>query len=349
MLLAVMVLMNEAGKPERWMWMGFEESTGPSLELPGGTVASDSNRGQAPTLDISPLDPASLEAQTAGETAQSATIQLDQSDRPRLQSEASLNYPSLAQEFWTLIFREMDTSDKKKLFRLNRAILKNQAIAKSERPACLRLTNLLDIRRKQFHARVFDRLTLLPEGSSEKTKLANDLYESESVWKDKILPAYQAVLQETDFTVGQRKQVEQMQSLLDAIVFNEVQDRTSIGWRGDSPAWNRAWERAEDEAISDAIPVTHLQLCSQPDIYRGRQVTVEGWVRSARRKKADGGEVETHPHYELWLRPADTNVSPYCVYSRNLPDGFPELADQFQDLNELVRISGQFFQDSDVR
>jgi hypothetical protein len=82
----------------------------------------------------------------------------------------------------------------------------------------------------------------------------------------------------------------------------------------------------------------------QPDIYRGKLIAVEGWVRSARKKilAADTALGIDH-YYILWVRPRESKLGPYCVYCQNIPVNFPKLSNQFTDVNQLVKIQGYFF------
>jgi hypothetical protein len=91
------------------------------------------------------------------------------------------------------------------------------------------------------------------------------------------------------------------------------------------------------------VPVSHLQLISQPEYYRGKPVEIEGWVRSARRDELQDSELGVSQYYILWLRPADTKTAPYCVYALTLPAGFPEVTTEFRDFNQPVKVAGLFF------
>ncbi|MDA8563631.1 hypothetical protein N9L06_04175, partial [Mariniblastus sp.] len=103
--------------------------------------------------------------------------------------------------------------------------------------------------------------------------------------------------------------------------------------------------------LTDAENVQRIQLMSQPDSYRRHWVKLQGWVRSARfvdRPIAALGQTDDDyqgkvGHYEFWIRPEETNAGPYCVYSLNLPAGFPEVGEEYQTLNEKVSVVACFF------
>ena len=133
-----------------------------------------------------------------------------------------------------------------------------------------------------------------------------------------------------------------------------VTDDTAVGHVGDSGAWADAWRLVNEATLSvltTADQVQRIQLMSQPDAYRRRWVQFEGWVRSARfvdrpiaalGQSADDYQGKVG-HYEFWIRPEETNAGPYCVYSLNLPAGFPEVGKEYQTLNEKVRVVACFF------
>jgi len=94
--------------------------------------------------------------------------------------------------------------------------------------------------------------------------------------------------------------------------------------------------------------VGFVQLFDQPDVYRGRLVTVRGTVRQAYRVQAPRNEWGVEGYYVFWLRPAGGPNSPIVVYALELPRGFPELPDKDLDgktlpLEEDVEFHGFFF------
>ncbi len=136
--------------------------------------------------------------------------------------------------------------------------------------------------------------------------------------------------------------------------WENVQDNTAVGHVGDSKAWADAWRRVDRATLSDltsADEVQRVQLMSQPQAYRRTWVKLRGWVRSARfvdRPIASLGQdaadyVGKIGHYELWIRPEETNAGPYCVYALSLPAGLPDVSDSFQDLNQKVEVVACFF------
>ena len=227
-----------------------------------------------------------------------------------------VNYPVAAKKFWASTMEKMSAEQRRELFRFMKVDSIEPLGAESANSEYSKnwLSRMAD-RRARFHREMFDQLALIPIGSEEKTKLANELFESQEVWEKKILPTFQAVLRGEDFTVSQLQQINRLQQVLDPLVFAVVQDGTTIGWEGDSTAWVRMWERVIEGDLGQPLDATHLQLSSQPGFYRGRAVNIAGWVRSARREELTDSELGVDHYFILWVRPADTNLAPYCLYS----------------------------------
>ncbi len=144
--------------------------------------------------------------------------------------------------------------------------------------------------------------------------------------------------------------------------WDSVVDDTPVGHVGDASAWPVAWQQVLERAAQSpdggqAIAVKRVQLMSQPAAYRGRWVTLAGWIRSARfvprpLKIATGeegqasdlvGQDERQGYYELWIRPQETNAGPYCVYALNVPEDFPIVGNDFRELNHRVVVPAVFF------
>ncbi len=372
MLILVVILMKEAGKPENWRWMGFDKQTvvqaeGAVAQAKGAVAQAKGERAdwkQDQSIQEPPFD-GRLPSGIAGDAVQArstndvgaatdAESNMQPSElRPSEASNAIVKqvggYPVAAVEFWNGFVPRLNAQQQRDLFRLLKEF---REVSSSKRHELVddpkiadyrKLVGSISARRNQFHSEMFDQLAVLADGSEGKEKLAKEFFDSQQVWNKKILPAFKLGLEGEDFSISQLKQIEQLQLVLDPIVLAEVKDRTSIGWEGDSTAWLRLWEMTQNEELGLPIPVTHLQLLSQSEFYRGKAVEISGWARSARRKNLQDSELGVSHYYEIWVRPADTNLAPYNVYSMELPENFPELTDQFQTINVRIKVAGAFF------
>lgn len=139
----------------------------------------------------------------------------------------------------------------------------------------------------------------------------------------------------------------EIQVTLDPTLYREVRDRTPVVRAADGPAWLRSWERIQSglrdlpkEAVD--LRVSHIQLVSQPESYRGRWVEISGILRGVDQIQVRRNELGIDHYHVLWIEPSDTNVSPYCVYCLTLPDQLAELGQQFTTLAEAVTVQGIF-------
>ena len=139
---------------------------------------------------------------------------------------------------------------------------------------------------------------------------------------------------------------------LEKLALERVEDKTSLNRPDEGSAWIICWTRARElsqftntNGTNSIQPqsASHIQLSSQPESYRGKPVKIDGWIRAARKMNVTRNELGIEHYYVLWVRPADTNVAPYCVYAESLPDGFPEIRASFSDLNERVSFDAIFY------
>jgi hypothetical protein len=97
----------------------------------------------------------------------------------------------------------------------------------------------------------------------------------------------------------------------------------------------------EREAARD---VSYSQIISDPDLYRGKLVTLEGDLR----RLVDVGGLGSAPGddthgiqkvYEAWFFTADSGDAPYVFRCTSIPAGIPE----GEKLSEKIRVTGYFF------
>ncbi len=349
LLLGTMVLMQKVGDPKFWEQLFPPEVTKIRLdddlsETKAEGLASDQDSGEE-TGD------GSSDAASKPADKQSPQSRSGDSERAVLENEVltakklgdRITIPDAAAEFWKTSVSKMSTRQQQELFGLLKRIRYRQPIPDDERPALVKIFQVIQSQQKKFHRDMLDRLPILTDGSSEKADLMNRLYESEQFWEQKIQPAFQAGLADDAITEQQEQDLFELQLLLDPVIYRSIQDRSSIGWNGDTAGWLRMWERVIASDWENSAPATHLQLSSQPDFYRGQPVDIAGWIRTIRKRSLQDSQIGVPHYYEMWLRPADSNVAPYCVYVLQLPDGFPAVGTRYEELNQRVELTGLFF------
>lgn len=358
MLIVVVFLMQEAGKPERWQWMGFQAPESSEIEV--DSLAGDAGNQQPPREPISEhsrlaADPIQRPAEPTDDSPPPITIKTQRSamaTKPGVASAeftfgqplSSVQYPAAAVSFWSSTFPGLAPKEQTTFCRLLKTLRLSQTLSEGFQPATQNLVQKIAEQRDSFEQSLFDQLALTPDGTPEKTRLAEELFESQDLWSKKILPALESGAQGLDFTLGQQQAIKQLQGVIDPLLYLQVQDHTSLGWSGDSGAWSRLWEKSTADDSSSADPVSRIELMGQPELYRGRLVSVSGWVRSARKKLLGPDSELGIPHYfVLWVRPVESKQGPYCVFSTELPAGFPDVGEPFLDMNERVEIHGYPF------
>ncbi|MEL7497373.1 MAG: hypothetical protein AAFN77_07155 [Planctomycetota bacterium] len=349
----VFVAMHEAGKPENWEWMGFDNDADIRLDGDDSTTSGDSrfDRDKLPTNDPDEST-RSRNANRSPDRRSTPSIRIVSETSSQSKSfqtgDAELDYPVAAVRFWEETYPALPAPQKKVLMQTTRQLRTGQLVQDRSLEESTKLIKILEVRREQFHQYLFDQLTLTPDKSPSKPLLSEQYYASEQVWEKMIKPALEAVNLEKDITVAQQQAIFKLQPVLDQLAYRQVQDKTTIGWVGDSEAWIRSWERLlkPKDADLESKPVKRIQLMSQPDVFRGRMVSLGGWIRSGRKIELSDDSATGLSHcYELWLRPADTSVGPYCVYCAELPkvDGLPVFNEKYQDANIKVTLDGLFF------
>jgi len=362
MLLLVIYAMHEAGDPKNWEWMGFKDQPAQSDQLaaPQPESPSDASVNSQPQFK-SVAKPQTLSQRSNGQLdIRSEPIKVDAdlgaiSSTLKATMSQDTSDPSLeiASEFWRSIINKMKPEQQTTLMKMLLSMRHSEPLAPEIVEPCKSLVSIVSRNRDKFHQELFDQLTLTTDGTQEKKDLSTGLFDSQAIWEEKILPAFKATIQGEDFTLAQLQAIHQLQATIDPILFEQVQDDTAIGWTGDSGTWKRIWEMAAGrpegalvikEPTPSFKPVTRIELMSQPEFYRGQPISVEGWVRSALKSNVGANsELGISRKYTMWIRPKETKQGPYCVYAHQLPENFPELTDQFQDLNEQVKIEGYFF------
>lgn len=355
MLILIIVAMNEAGKPERWEWMGFDQpptsvktiELGNETNSPDAKVEFKNNAGAEATAPDQPNLSKNSNLQKSNSTFSVA---------PTASQSSSVvvgtyqgDYPTAAVQFWEELFRKLSPDSQTCFLSLISRIRNGITTPEDQQAETKRIVQLIKQEHDFFEQSLFDQLAVAIDGTPEKINLLDQLNESQRIWSDKILPALSESSSGRDTTLTQQNAIIRLQSVIDEILLQQVQDHTSLGWTGDSGSWIRMWEKVisptgTDADLANATPVNRIELMGQPDIYRGKPIAIEGWVRSARKKRLPSDTALGIDHYYiLWVRPRESKLGPYCVYSQNIPANFPELTNEFIEVNQLVQVEGYFF------
>ena len=180
------------------------------------------------------------------------------------------------------------------------------------------------------------------------------LEHQESDWRQTLNALSQLANPEIDISEEGGKLLAQTQGSLDRLAFANIKDNTVH-----RPAERRAWFRfcenlmtqSPEAMTSEAERVGFVQIFRQPDLYRGKAITLHGTVRRAYRLAAPRNSFDVEQYTVLWIRPFTNPDSPVVVYSLGLPPGFPPVVSRddpgqaaaFTELKEEVDITGYYF------
>ena len=138
--------------------------------------------------------------------------------------------------------------------------------------------------------------------------------------------------------------LKQILATLDELAYRNIKDRTTLGRVVEKPAWYRSWDRLiQNSEPSSKTEVSFLQLTAQPGAWRGKPVSVSGQARALERVRAANPHHGIEFYHVLWVKPRDSNQTPWCIYARELPDGFPRTDDGMIKLDEPITATGIFF------
>lgn len=316
-LLLVLILMQEARKPENWEWMGFQRPAPP-----------------APP-ENPPVDPPALDQAI---------------DRPSEQANRFLNaaalpgdsrVPNQAALFWQQELSSASQADQQLAFRILRWARSGAHPPAADVERCQAWLDGVTTHRETFHADLLESVTWI-ESAEQKERLAGELADSRSFWRERIQPALEATVNGEEMTIGQLQAVEWLQEVWDAFAWSQVEDGSALNRSAEGIASLRLWERALAADTRPPRAVTSIQLAGQPTAYRGERVAVEGWVRQIEYRTFGPNELGLDHVHILWLRPADSSEAPICVYAQDLPAEFSS-EPLPESLNEHVRVEGVFY------
>ena len=373
MLVMVIYSMNEAGKPENWAWMGFEKKSKSNKSenlndapIATGRVAAkgDSTSNSAnskPEANSSNASTSATEPGSANPTkpnqppsVRSAPIRLSKSSASFPHAPQPTALPTESARFWSSFFASLNTAEQIQWMDLLEA--SQSSLPPAERPPATKTQAMLVARaarqRDDFDNKLRDRMSSIPHASEKRSQVSQRYFEADKLWQNRILPALTAAIEAQELTLIQQQATVNLQHHLDIDALNLVQDKTAVGWTGDSVAWKRAWKRIHESKVGEPAFVKRIQLIGQPREFRGKAVTVYGFVRAIETRtessdssiagpQADGTDEVTY--YIVWVQPSGSTAGPYCVYCLNLPAGLPRSRDELAKFEQMATVHGIFF------
>lgn len=127
------------------------------------------------------------------------------------------------------------------------------------------------------------------------------------------------------------------------IDLSEVRDKTYFRPE-ERPAWfallKQLQQSDEAQLAEETVgELTYAQLLKQPEVYRGRVVTLHGTVLREELQPLSDNPLGLTAYHRLWIQPRGGGQWPFVVYCLRLPNGFP----RGETIHAAVRVRGIFF------
>ena len=355
LLLAVIFAMKEAGKPERWMWMGFDNvDQAPQagdflIDARGNSNATGSQDTIDWALAKSASGPAVGLLEDMGDNKGESAIGFTAAELGQLPGNG------LDREFWQAAYKRLSDERQLQLFRLLRKVVRSDfaALADADAAELKEITKRLAKEQSDFQTLALGEISLLSD-AQEKQQKTQTLFDFDQRWQQDVMPTFNAVLAGTDYTFAGQIEIRKVAQLLRPLFLDAVEDMAGVGTRGDLPGWMTVWDEAVAgrpvaSATSAEGEVSFLQLSGQPHNYRGKSVAIEGQARTCRKKLLEHTRLPVDHYYEVWVEPLGVDGDGlFCVYAAEIPDAFPvDLVEQesgkFHDVDVPVSLTGRFF------
>lgn len=382
LLVLVIIAMKEAGKPERWMWLGFDKASESALvsdsQIGNGSILLQSSAwadGQSsgePSLGSGDLGGGQLGfmsqriASRLGGRQQQSLDQSDplsRSDQALSSSQAGNRRPldpqqsPVAVDFWRSAFARLGSQRQTAFYQLlRRVVMSKVAASEFDLPFEAAVAEVRTWHR-EHQTLTLGQLAVMSQGDA-KTELTEQLFAFDKSWEDHVLPALTASVKGEEFTIADQSTMRSVKSIIDPIVMQHVQDLTGMGNPSDKRAWLAIWDAVlEDQQnlptptgarAGEAAQVSLLQLSGQPDAFRGQPVAIAGTALTIRRKDLSRTLLDLDCYYELWVAPDKTATDDLiCVYVAQLPEEIStrvvSVSDVFQSIKLPVSVTGRFF------
>jgi hypothetical protein len=346
----VLVMMDEARKPENWMWMGFKV---------------ESEEGQEPESVVSPRladlfrssseDNSLFQALARSESGSEDSTSRSEQGRANPLDETLLQvlrrcFAQLSDDQLQRLFMDLDQLLSFKPLTDNLQPEREQIASRIQRVVDFELSQY-----RQLVARTAeDQLNASAEDAVQEQDWESLLNQVQGRF-DLLTSLLRSTIQVDELTIGQLQEVTHFQQQLDQVALEQIEDNTLGPRAAEQHAWYRTFElmeKVEQEGGARATGrVTTFDLAQQPDQYRGRWVELQGQVRELKKVSLANNREGFQDYWEMWVRPNSGPDVPFCVYARSLPEGFPspESATESLSLKEPVTIIGCFFKNMSYR
>jgi len=347
----VIILMQEARKPERWAWMW-------QLQNDGGSLAARIEEEDVDTRLRMREDSESSRADAdlviiGGNTERSEEVDENATEKGLESADGRDPIEHSQHDAWSRLLEELADDDKVQFLKALKAARDQSALPEDERE---QWSQVIEVIHEGWQEYLKDALLAVNQDDGglkvEEKKIWLDVIQRLRVdWDDRIRPSLEALGGDGILAEEQRRSLAEVQQTLDSIFLKGVRDNT-VFRAAEHDAWFRLLERldrqdAEELRQSSTGRVGFLQLYRQPKEYRGRLVTVQGQLKLGHHRQSQPNIYGITDYYHLWLVPTGA-TSPIKICCLELPNGFPdvkaiEAAGEKPTLAEDAEVTGYFF------
>ena len=367
MLFGIIYAMIEAGKPENWAWMGFDDpaaQTDQKDQTSGDEISIEGFEGQV--YDVTgprePLDSSTVkfgeqestgDESTGNETTEenSTALNTDQSGQANEgAAEEWQNFDLTAanrKEFWRQVFRRLDRKERLTFYELVQAAANQQEFEQDESIALT--IKKIGLLRRSYHAKMLEAMvTISDQQAAQQISYSELLFELQQAWQHDIEPTLDVLLNNETLSEEQQSQAEWLAAMLQNTALEEIKDSTSGIRDVELPAWSEVTRRlsaaTSGQLAEDSVGKVEMnQLMGQTSHYRNKVVSISGQLLLVRKIKLQHRIAEANEVFEMWIAPLGKSVFPFCVYALELPENYDQVGTRTERVSMPVDVDGVMF------
>lgn len=366
-LFVVILLMEKAGNPKNWRWMGFtSEDYGEKQE--GSQKSSPSLKRLSSVFATGHGDNSLLAAKAAEEANANSTappelislLDLPLSDRINQTEEGAVAKTKKAEiadgtdsQIWRSIYKFLSQENRETLFEVIEKRSRGEQLALSAEQI-QRVRLLCEQKLEEFIEKAKGDIDLAEASGKTQAETISTwrelLAETRQRWQRDIFPLFDPTAEPT---IGQILQIAQIQYWLDELALDDLRDNSLESTQSEKLAWIRLWSRLQNVSHDllksvASKPNSFAELATQPKIYRARVVQLEAEVWQLDESQASSELIGSERYYRLMLRPYSMPEIPLELYVTKLPDGFPKVRDDGKKapLRQPISFTGIFYKNA---
>ena len=226
LLLAVIFAMKEAGKPERWMWMGFDKID-QSPKEGDFLVDASSAAGSQGEMDWG------LAKSASGPTVGLVEAEGGDGDESAIGlSDSEFRQPTgskLDREFWRPAYKRLSEEKQLQLFGLLRKVVRSDFAppADADVAPLKKIIQRLTKEQSDFQTLALGEIALLSDAAEKKQK-TETLFEFDKRWQTDVIPTLSAAVAGTDYTFAGQIEIRKVAQVLRPLFLDAVEDLSLI-------------------------------------------------------------------------------------------------------------------------